>query len=199
MKRSQYCFIIIFMFTVNINPTSWAKEAPDTKEKQEIMLINFKNADDKTSWQIINDDVMGGISNSEIVFSDTGTAIFKGTVSLENNGGFASTLRTSGSYNLGNYTGLLLRIKGDGKNYQLRLRTDGRFDGVSYSYQFTTGPKSWMTIRVPFSDFVPVFRGRILRDVSAVTPAQIKQIGFLISDKQVGNFQLEIEWIKAYK
>jgi monofunctional biosynthetic peptidoglycan transglycosylase len=56
-----------------------------------------------------------------------------------------------------------------------------------------------MNIRVPFSEFVPVFRGRILSDVSPISPEQIQQIGFRISDKQAGKFRIEIDWIKAYK
>lgn len=163
------------------------------------MLIDFSNAAEKEDWRIINDNVMGGISQSEVVFSDAGTAIFQGTVSLENNGGFASTRTKPRSYNLAGYTGLIVRIQGDGKNYQLRVRTDNRFGGISYRHHFTTQPDTWVNIRVPFSEFVPVFRGRILEDVSAVSPEQIQQIGFLIADKQAGKFRLEIDWIKAYK
>ena len=163
------------------------------------MIINFSNAAEKEDWRIINDNVMGGISQSEVVFRDAGTAIFQGTVSLENNGGFASTRTKPRSYNLAGYTGLIVRIQGDGKNYQLRVRTDNRFDGISYRHHFTTQPDTWVNIRVPFSEFVPVFRGRILEDVSSVSPDQIQQIGFLIADKQAGKFRLEIDWIKAYK
>jgi hypothetical protein len=89
--------------------------------------------------------------------------------------------------------------KGDGKEYQLRVRTDNRFDGISYRYRFATQPETWMNIRVPFSEFVPVFRGRILSNVSPISPEQIQQVGFLISDKQAGKYRIEIDWTKAYK
>ena len=130
---------------------------------------------------------------------DENTAIFQGTVSLENNGGFSSTRTSPRAYNIAGYTGLLVRIKGDGQKYQLRLRTDDRFDGISYRYHFTSQAEEWMTIRVPFEDFVPVFRGRILKDIPPVSAGKIQQIGFLIADKQVGDFRLEIDWIQAYK
>jgi monofunctional biosynthetic peptidoglycan transglycosylase len=92
-----------------------------------------------------------------------------------------------------------VRIRGDGKEYQLRVRTNSRFDGISYRYHFATQPETWMDIRVPFSKFVPTFRGRILSDVPPISPEQIQQVGFLISDKQAGNFRIEIDWIKAYQ
>jgi len=197
MKRIYFYFI--FLFIVCLNPIIRAEINNDKNEQRELMLINFKNAGEKADWMIVNDDVMGGISSSKMIYSDTGTAVFTGTVSLENNGGFASTRREAGSYNLDDYIGLLLRIKGDGQKYQLRLRTDNRWDGVSYRAHFATTADSWITVRVPFSEFVPVFRGRIMKNVPALSPANIKQIGFLIADKQAGTFRLEIEWIKAYR
>ena len=56
-----------------------------------------------------------------------------------------------------------------------------------------------MITRVPFQECVPVFRGRILDNVKPITPKDIQQIEFLISDKQAGPFKLEIDWLKAYK
>jgi len=170
-----------------------------TMETAERILIDFKNADERENWQIINDGVMGGISQSEIVFNDTGTATFQGRISLENNGGFASTRSKSHSYRLDGFMGIHARIRGDGKEYQLRVRTDNRLDGISYRFRFATQPETWLNIRVPFSEFVPTFRGRILSNVSPISPDQIQQVGFLISDKQAGIFRIEIDWIKAYK
>jgi monofunctional biosynthetic peptidoglycan transglycosylase len=175
------------------------REMKQKRAAQEKMLIDFSSADKRGQWRIINDGVMGGISQSEIFLSDQGTAIFQGTVSLENNGGFASTRTIPLSYNIGGYKGLVMRVKGDGQKYQARLHTSSRFDGISYRHHFETQPDTWMTIRIPFHDFVPVFRGRILNDVPPISPEQIQQIGFLISDKQAGPFRLEIEWIQAYK
>ena len=163
------------------------------------IILDFSRAEDKESWQIVNDGVMGGISQSEIVFSESGGLIFRGTVSLENNGGFASSRRSAQAYNLGGYSGMLLQIRGDGKDYQLRVRTDNRFDGISYRYRFTTQPGTTKIIRVPFTDFEPVFRGRVIQDAAPLSPENIQQIGFLIADKQAGQFSIAVDWIKAFK
>jgi monofunctional biosynthetic peptidoglycan transglycosylase len=180
-------------------PEAQAKEVYKSMDHKESLIFDFRNADEIEYWRIVNDGVMGGLSKSEIIYSDSNTAIFKGIVSLENNGGFASTRTIPRSYGLDNHNGILLRVKGDGKKYQFRLRTNDRFDGVSYRYQFATELNTWMIIDVPFHECVPVFRGRILKDVELIVPEKIQQIGFLISDKQAGIFQLEIDWIKAYK
>lgn len=192
-------YVVVFMCSFCIILLTALQGVSETMEQQEKILIDFNHDAERESWRIVNDGVMGGISQSEIVFSEEGTAIFQGMVSLENNGGFASTRTIPRSYKLEGYKGLLLRIKGDGKNYQLRLRIDDRFDGISYRQPFATQPGTWMTVRVPFNGFVPVFRGRIVNDTPPVSPEQIQQIGFLIADKQAGSFRLEIEWIQAYK
>ena len=199
MNKARKNLVIIVILNICLILISWSNMTSATMETAERILIDFKNADERENWQIINDGVMGGISQSEIVFNDTGTATFQGRISLENNGGFASTRSKSHSYRLDGFIGLHVRIRGDGKKYQLRVRTDKRFDGISYRYRFTTQPETWLSIRVPFSEFVPTFRGRILSNVSPISPDQIQQVGFLISDKQAGNFRIEIDWIKAYK
>ncbi|MDO8929145.1 MAG: CIA30 family protein [Bacteroidota bacterium] len=43
------------------------------------------------------------------------------------------------------------------------------------------------------ADFVPTFRGRILQNVVPLNETQIRQIGFLISEKQSGSFSLKID------
>ncbi|MBD3224866.1 MAG: CIA30 family protein [Caldithrix sp.] len=167
--------------------------------EQQRLLIDFANTDTQGGWQIINDGVMGGLSQSEMRISNSGTAIFRGNVSLQNNGGFASTRTRLQGSGLNDYSGIVLRIRGDGKTYHLRLRTDNRFDGVSYRQRFDTEPDQWITVHLPFKHFEPVFRGRVLNDVGSLKPESIQQMGFLISDKQDGPFTLEVQWIKAYK
>ena len=171
----------------------------EKKVHNEMLLIDFQHIGKVEDWRIVNDGVMGGLSQSDMTISDNNTAVFKGRVSLENNGGFASMRTRPHFFDLEGYEGILLRLKGDGKRYQLRLRTDDGFDGISYRYTFNTETDEWIIIRAPFNECVPVFRGRVLSNVGAIIPKKIKQIGFLIADKQPGPFKIEIDWIKAFK
>jgi monofunctional biosynthetic peptidoglycan transglycosylase len=166
---------------------------------KEVLLHDFRGQDEAARWRKVNDVVMGGLSQSEMVFTSRDTAIFRGRVSLENYGGFASVRTTPQDYDVGGDEGLVVRVKGDGHRFRLRLRTNDRFDGPAYQVDFDTVADAWITVRAPFSAFVPTFRGRPLRDAPPLDSAQIRQIGFLIADKQAGPFQLEIDWISAYK
>jgi monofunctional biosynthetic peptidoglycan transglycosylase len=56
----------------------------------------------------------------------------------------------------------------------------------------------WESIRLLFDDFVPSFRGRRVPDAPPLSPENIGQIGFLISDLQKGSFQIEIESILLF-
>jgi monofunctional biosynthetic peptidoglycan transglycosylase len=174
-------------------------EASENTIENERVLFDFQKSGNLNNWRIVNDGVMGGLSQSEFTLTSSNTAIFKGTVSLENNGGFSSVRTIPRSYKLQDYRGIIIRCKGDGKNYQFRIWTNDRFDGMSYMYRYKSVREKWIIIRVPFDECIPVFRGRILDNVNPINPKEIQQIGFLIADKQPGRFKLEIDWIKAYK
>jgi len=94
---------------------------------------------------------------------------------------------------------MVLQVRGDGKGYQLRVRTDDRFDGISYRYRFKTQSGTTQIIKALFADFEPVSRGRVIIDAVPLSAEKIQQIGFLIADKQSGQFSIEIDWIKGLK
>ena len=169
------------------------------ESRSEQLVLSFDSAADSHRWASVNDGVMGGLSQSTLVFTSSGTALFSGTVSLENYGGFASVRTLPYPYRLGGYEGLSLRVRGDGHRYQLRLRTDAHLDGIAYQAGFDTVPDDWRAIRIRFADCTPTFRGRRVPDAPPLDGRLIEQIGFMIADKQEGRFQLEIDWIKAYK
>jgi monofunctional biosynthetic peptidoglycan transglycosylase len=149
-------------------------------------------------WRNIDDAVMGGVSRSTMT-GGSGTALFEGVVSLENNGGFASVRSRPANHALAGFDGVVVRMKGDGKTYAVRLRTSAAFDGVSYQSLVDTVPGEWIERRLPFSAFRPVFRGRPVPGSQPLEPAEIRTFGLLISGEQEGPFRLELDWIRAYR
>lgn len=149
-------------------------------------------------WQIVNDGVMGGISKSQMTVNAESYGQFSGTVSLENNGGFASCRATVEKIDMSGTRGVRLRVRGDGQRYDFRVRLSGPYSRVSYRAGFTANDGDWHTVELPWSAFEPTFRGRTLNDVPPITPDDIREVGFLIADKQAGPFQLEIDKISAY-
>jgi hypothetical protein len=159
-------------------------------------LFDFQSATNTAAWQVVNDDVMGGVSRSRFEVTN-GMAVFQGAVSLENNGGFASVRSASMKHDLSGFDAFVLRVRGDGRRYKFTVRTESGFDTPLYQCAFTTKRGEWEEHRLAFSDFVPTFRGRVLTDAPPLNPAKVTSVGFLISDKQEGPFKLEVAWIKA--
>jgi len=162
------------------------------------LIFDFSLPSEEKKWEIITDEVMGGISQSQMFITSNKTAIFRGEVSLENYGGFASIRTQTQDYQLDGYAGLSLRVKGDVKEYRLRLRTDDEFEGIAYQASFTTQSEKWIIVHLPFTEFIPVFRGRLVSEAPKLKAGHIRRIGFMIADKQSGPFTLEIDWVKAY-
>jgi hypothetical protein len=163
----------------------------------EYILFDFDDPDKSGKWYVVNDDVMGGVSQSSFKM-DKGIAVFRGTLSPDNNGGFASVrTRLSIETNVA-YQGIKIRVKGDGKTYNMRFRNDNNFDGYAYQLKFKTEVDTWIEVEMPFKAFEAIFRGNKLFDKPGLEFDQVRQTGFLIADKQFGEFKLEIDWIKCY-
>ena len=162
----------------------------------EDFMIDFHDGD-ASAWFPVNDGVMGGLSSSTLTISAEGHGLFSGRVSLANNGGFASVRTAVAASALAGAAGLVVRVRGDGRPYRLRLRTDGNIDGIAYQAEFSTEPGQWIERELPFSAFKPVFRGRSVPGAPALEPGAIRQIGLMIADKQSGPFALEIAWIRS--
>lgn len=144
-------------------------------------------------WRAINDGVMGGVSLGEIVAIDNGLR-FQGTLSLENNGGFASVRRPFHG-ELESVQAIRLRVHGDGRPYQFRVRMDENDDDISWRHEFDTDG-SWQTIELLFDDFEPVIRGRKISGIDSLDVSGVRQLGFLIADGKAGAFRLDVAAIE---
>ena len=155
-------------------------------------ILDFTRPDAASGFRVINDGVMGGVSSSRLDFIAEGM-VFAGTVSLENNGGFASfrgPLRLPAGARA-----LLLTVRGDGQVYKLSLKQDDSNATGQYQASFTA-PREWTTLRFVPSDFAASFRGRALAAPTIVL-GEVQTVGLLIADKQVGTFRVEVMSIGA--
>lgn len=161
--------------------------------QNETTIVDFNTSTGQaSSWYIVNDDVMGGRSESSFAILDA-TAVFSGKVSLENNGGFAMVKHPTRTRINADQKQLHLRVKGDGKAYQIRLKSE---QGQYYSYQqsFETSGE-WEDIYLNLSECTPSFRDRAL-DLPPFNSNQITEFAILIGNKVEENFRLEIEFVK---
>ncbi len=158
-------------------------------------LINTSNNIGLENWRIVNDDVMGGISTSELYLNNDKNLIFNGNLSLENNGGFASSRMGFEKGILKEVKSFKIKVKGDGKTYKFRLRENYR--STNYSSDFKTLKNKWIEIEIKTNQLKPMFMGYYSNRSPKLNTEKISSLGFQISDKQKGNFNLEIMYVKA--
>ncbi|MEM9568372.1 MAG: CIA30 family protein [Cyanobacteria bacterium P01_E01_bin.34] len=161
-------------------------------------------------WGAVDDVVMGGVSSSSIRM-DQGMAIFSGTVSTSNSGGFASvrTRNLAPEMNLSDFDGIVLRVRGDGQRYKFLMRDEQRWDGVAYGFSFDTIAAEWVNIRIPFTELIPVMRAKTVPDAGFINISRITALQLMLSKFeydgalnptfQPGEFRLDIESISAYR
>lgn len=166
---------------------------------QAVELVSFGDGGQPSAWVPVNDPVMGGRSTSALVADDEGL-VFSGTVSLENNGGFASA-RGPEDPTLGELAAdaeqIRVRARGDGKTYVLQLRVAGQ--QWSYIQRFTTEPGAVRDYDLPVAGFeaVDFFLEPAPQAPQRLDPSSVSQIAIYILDKQEGPFAITLVGIDA--
>lgn len=163
------------------------------------VLFEFAGADAAKEWQTVNDGVMGGVSEGKFTITDKKTLEFYGTLSLENNGGFASVRTKAKTLGLEKGDVLVAKVRGDGRVYSMNLYLNKPLMAFSYRATVQTKKDEWIEVKLPLDTFEATSFGRVIKDAGAVKPEEVNAVGFMLSDKQAGPFKLEIEWIKVVK
>lgn len=151
-------------------------------------LLDFTNPRIVNESWLVNDDVMGGVSQSRVSYDPEGV-LFEGIVSLENGGGFAS-VRSPIVIPVGTSI-LKVTLRGDEKLYKLVLRTDASSRSPLYQAEFLA-TREWKTHHFVPSDFKASFRGRSV-DAPALAFSAVREIGILIANQQSGTFRLQLK------
>jgi monofunctional biosynthetic peptidoglycan transglycosylase len=165
---------------------------------EERILFSFDKADSAKPWQTVNDGVMGGRSDGRFKINDNKNMEFFGTLSLENNGGFASVRARGGNLALKKDDVIVARVKGDGREYKFNVYDQPNLNGFSYRQSFETKKNEWIEVKLPVSKFVATWRGRVFPN-QKLDPSNVAGLGFLLGDKKAGRFKLEVAWIKVKK
>ena len=158
-------------------------------------VFDFAQANAK-AWRSVNDGVMGGRSSGQSKINGDKKLEFYGTLSLANNGGFASIRTTGSNLRMSSGDAVVLRVKGDGREYSFNVYAQANLGGYSFRQKFKTKKGQWIEVRLAVDDFRATWRGRTYSRVK-LDPQEIKGMGILLGDKKPGPFKLEIDWIKV--
>jgi NADH dehydrogenase [ubiquinone] 1 alpha subcomplex assembly factor 1 len=163
------------------------------------LLFDFGVGKNFGSWTIVNDGVMGGLSQSKASLDDD-ALLFAGNVSLKNNGGFVSLRSSLGRYDLSAYKFCEIRFKSDTqKKFEVLIEKDTPFYLPKFRVKFAAKGKDWETVTIPLKDFEVSRMGATLqKGIDPEVLKEIQRIGFILADKQEGTFNLWIDYLKFY-
>lgn len=197
-SKSYYAKITaLVVFSVAIGLIYGTANSQETEIMDTLILSEFTGDSLNLGWYIQNDNVMGGQSQGrfEIVSDEL---IFSGNTNTDG-GGFSSIRTHPLQLNLSDRSGIRVKVKGDGRRYTWHLQTDARWRGRSVNYwaDFNTSAGEVTSVDIPFTSFVPQFRGFKLNGPELNTQ-QITQLGLYIYDKNDGPFELILLSVEAY-
>ena len=158
-----------------------------------ILIFDFTSSSNVEAWRIVDDGVMGGVSNGNFQIDEEGHGRFFGQISLDNYGGFSSLRYQSSGIEVKDKTAVRLRVKGDGKNFQFRIK-DSYQQYYSFIYEFETSGK-WEDVVIPLAEMYPSFRGRKL-DLPNFSGTVIQEVTFLRGNKRYEDFSISIDKIE---
>jgi hypothetical protein len=137
---------------------------------------------------------MGGQSDGTVDRVEDGIGVFHGTVRLDNGGGFASVKADFPEpVDATGFAGIELLALGDGKTYKIGLRNSTDRRSIVYQHGFNPDTADWSRIRLPFSDFIPTWRGKTVTDAEPLDLAHLASVSLFVSGRQAGEFQLKMQ------
>lgn len=158
--------------------------------------IDFGKSKDGQTWRIINDGVMGGLSKGYLDFQ-VDAIVFKGEVSLENNGGFTSLRSPYQRFDLSAYEKVVIRLKSTGQPLAFTMNTDQRWYVPYFKHRIEVSSQDWEIVEVPLQAFKAYRLGQALDyNLNEGNATQVIRLGFITDSKAAGNFEAIIDYVR---
>jgi hypothetical protein len=197
-------FTGIMVFSGVLEPVSQSKKkGPQMDDNSAYLIDDFSNdrevSTHGTPWRMFTDRVMGGRSTATWGYDtikDRRCLFLRGSVSLENRGGFiqvALPLKQRGRlFDAGDFKGVRLTVLGNGETYNVHIRTSRTVLPWQYYWAaFETGPQ-WQTVEIPFDRFQPESLGKVLN------PRKLKRIA-IVAIKKAFEADVAVSRLEFYR
>jgi hypothetical protein len=143
---------------------------------------------------------MGGVSSGELTWSD-GELVFRGELSLDNNGGFASIrspeIDPSSVADWAAADAVRISLDGGGRTWTFEVRTADSDDG-GWIASVQTLPTGLTEVELSWSSFEPVTRFLEPRTADEpLDPSRIASVAFYLVDGVEGSFRLAVRSVES--
>ncbi|XP_059475334.1 complex I intermediate-associated protein 30, mitochondrial [Neocloeon triangulifer] len=178
-------------------------------------LWDFKDPETLKKFQLASDkDHNHGYSTCELKMSPAGKGLFTGYIDatvpkdgIVQSSGYCSmrsyrarkSFKRDSYLNWSMYNTLVIRVRGDGRSYQLNIGNAGYYDlmwnDVFTFVLYTRGGPYWQLTKIPFSKFFFTSKGRIQDKQRPINLEMVSHFGITATDTANGDFSLEIDYI----
>lgn len=156
------------------------------------VTLNFIDHRHFERIMLVHDTVMGGRSSGTVVRHDQNALRFSGSLSLENNGGFASVeFELLKPVTWLNSKALILNAEPDGRRYKLRLKTPFIPRGVAYFAEFTSYTQIH-DYEFGLSAFSGRYRGKPVSNLPPLRFSDVTHVSVMLADKTPGPFLITL-------
>jgi len=161
-------------------------------------MIDFGENKNGEQWTVVVDGVMGGLSSSTAKLSEN-SLHFKGNISLENKGGFASLRGPKNKNDYSVFSNIEVRYRSKGQAFGIRFLKYEQFFMPYLKKSFDETSWDWKTVSVPLNEFKQyILNSERSKNITVKDFEDISRIGLIVSNKTEGNFEIEIDYIKLY-
>jgi len=152
-----------------------------------------------TNWRSLNDGVMGGRSIGVVDYGK-GTMTWKGTVSLENNGGFSSVRSPWGDRDLSNFDSVTLRCRttnGQADSFTFTMEVSEKWWMPYWKANFDV-ESDWTEVTLPFDRLKKssAYTGELSKFWTWGDLSSVLRMGYMKYDGTAGDFGLEVDWMR---
>ncbi len=163
-------------------------------EIQSLLLLEPAEA---PLWFVIEDRVMGGLSHGQLQLNQD-ALVCSGRLSLQNQGGFVLFRRRFKPLNLSSYEGIALLFQGDGREVCFCMETANSEGFFSWQKEFKAEADKLIEVFIPFCEFEPRYRGRVLDLKEGLRPQAIASFALMLHDGKEGDFLFQLRAIGVY-
>ncbi|CAM9571515.1 unnamed protein product, partial [Heterosigma akashiwo] len=172
-------------------------------------VLAFDTPEKIESWDSVTDSGYGGKSRANIqhiVGSSSTYARFSGNTSLHKSGklvrsGFCAirSQKWEPPLPLEDFEGLEISLRTDGRTYTLNMEPEAFMPNELYQGFLTTQPGKWDIVQLPFNRLLCTLGGYPKTNQQQVDKLKLISLGIAIADGKEGEFQVDIEYIKAIR
>lgn len=159
------------------------------------LKLNF--GENKTqSWSVINDGVMGGMSQGVAKYQEN-SVTFLGTIRLENNGGFSSLKSPFSAKDLSSFKHVEIRYRSKGIPMAFTLENSKAWYNTYYRMGLPSTDGKWEIAALTLKKFEGQRIGQSTGTrMNADFASEVIRMGFINAAKGPGDFEFELDYIQ---